>query len=224
MRDESILDSFRYYSGAHNHARYSEINQSYRGVLKKTSLWNQKISEVGLLSTVIGQGEYLVDFSSFRSSTPDRAYIKESASEVYYEMQEVGGQIFEQNRPSTDTGVITSAYYDSPILYKLTGDTTYNFSLTPKPDKVYTIRFDGVAKIIDLDKGVTPITPENYDEALAIKAASIYLKQKGDATQQDLNKSAALREEAENELKSLYIDFNKNRMTDLNWDPQPMAY
>lgn len=224
MRGEQILEVFRYYTGQDNHARYNEINQAYRNILKRTKLWNQKISKTNLVTLVSGTYQYQVDFSSFRSNTPDRAYVKNSSSQVWTELIELSQEEFERQRPSDIDGVVYTSDYNPPGYYALSGDDNYNFSLTPNPDKSYDIRFDGTAKIVELDRGVVPIIGDNYHESIAILAASIFLKQKKDATPQDLSKSQALRQEAEDELSSLYRDYNENRLPNLSWNPVTFKY
>ena len=224
MKSEKILDLFRYYSGSDNHYRYNELNQAYRNILKRTNLWSQKISKINLISLVSGTYQYDVDFSSFRSNSPDRIFIKKGGAQIWSEIFESQEQQFEENRPGNDEDEVTTSDYGEPIYYRLSGNDNYNFSITPNPDKSYDIRFDGIAKIIELDRGVTPIIAENYHETIAIYAASIYLKQKQDATQQEMNQSLALKQEAESELESLYRDNNNNRMQNLGWKPKRMMY
>lgn len=224
MSAEKILDSFRYYTGEHNHARYNEINQAYRDVLKRTKLWNQHVSKTDLLELETGVNQYLVDFSCFRTDSPDEVFIKNSSSAQWDKIEELSSDNFEKNLTSGNDGVVNSSSYKTPTCFRLSGDSTYNFSVSPIPDKGYNIRFDGVRKIEELSRGVKLLIPENYHDSIALLAASLFLAQKSDAMQQDLNKSAALKIQAEKELATLYKDFNKNRLRDLNWTPRKMVY
>lgn len=224
MKSESILDLFRYYTGEHNHYRYNELNQAYRIILKRTNLWNQKISKINLISLVAGVFQYQVDFGDFRSASPDRVFIKKGNSQVWTEIDEAQEQQFETSRPSNSEDEVSTSHYAEPLYFRLSGDDSYNFSINPVPDKAYDIRFDGIAKIVELDRGVTPIIADNYHETIGILASSIFLKQKKDATQQELNQSLALKQEAEAELESLYRDNNANRMNNLGWKPRRMMY
>ena len=206
MSSEKILDSFRYYTGEHNHARYNEINQAYRGILKRAKLWSQCVSKVDLLELETGVNQYIVDFSCFRINSPDEVFIKGLDSTSWDKIEELSSDNFEDNIYSDNNGIVNSSYYKTPCYFKLSGDSSYNFIVSPIPDKGYNIRFDGVKKIEELNRGVVPLIPENYHEAIAILASSIFLSQKSDATNQDLNKSIALKTQAESELVSLYKD------------------
>jgi hypothetical protein len=223
MSTESILDSFRYYSGEHNHARFNEINQAYRSILKRTKWWNMRSMEEDLISLKANTYKYKVDLSCFRGGSPTHIYIKSPSKDIWNLIEESKFDIFEDSRPSSD-GISTSDSNTYPTCYKLTGGSDYNFYVTPTPSQDTDIRFDGVKAIEDLDVDVEPIISEDYHEAIAIMAASIFLKQKSEATQQDLVKSSSLRQEAEIEIKSLIDDMHPNRLKNLSWDAGPLLY
>jgi hypothetical protein len=224
MKAEDILDSFRYYTGAHNHSRYNEINQAYRNILKRTKWWVNRIRKEDLLSLQANTYQYKVDFSCFRGGAPTHIYVKAANKDIWTLIEEDKFQNFESSRPNTD-GVATSVTNnDCPTKYFLTGDIDHNFYITPTPSQNMDIRFDGIKAIEELNRGVIPIIHKDYHEAIALLASSIFLKQKKGATQSDLVLSASLKQEAEQELESLIEDLHPNRLNDLSWNPSPLLY
>lgn len=217
MKSEEILDLFRYYTGESNHARYNEINQAYRNVLKRTKYWNTRIRKEDLISLSPDTDKYKVDFSCFRGGSPTHVYAKSISTGNWYLLKESKFESFEE-------GKINSDERSDPASYYLTGDIDYNFYISPTPYQELSIRVDGIAAIEDLDRGVTPIIHKDYHEAIAILASSIYLKQKRGVTQEDIARSTALSQEAEKELLSLIEDMHPNRNGSLSWRGAPLLY
>lgn len=224
MSAEAILDSFRYYSGEHNHVRYNEINQAYRLILKRTKWWNTRVRKEDLISLKANQYRYKVDFSCFRGGSPTHVYIKSPSKDIWSLIQESKFEVFESYRPNEDGVVLDTNTETYPTTYFLTGDTEYNFYITPTPAQDTDIRFDGIKSIEGLDRGVEPVIHKDYHEAIAIMAASIFLRQKEGATQEDLVRSSSLRQESEQEIKSLIDDMHPNRLDNLQWSAGPLLY
>ena len=237
MKSEEILDSFRYYTGATNHARYNEINQAYRQILKRTKWWDTRVSKTDLVEIQDQVDKYKIDFSCFRGSSPTEVYIQEKNGTSWTVIKERQAENLEKDDylygyynsdgqyvrttqiPPSDNydNSLYRNYYYCPYYYYLSGDDEYNFTIYPKPNQDLKVRFDGIKAIQDLERGVTPIIGESYHEAIAIMAASIFLDQKQEKTEQDRSRSIALKQNAEEELKSLIQDKHPNRINSVGW-------
>lgn len=223
MSTESILESFRYYTGEHSHARYNEINQANREIMKRSKYWITREIKEDLMTLKSGVYRYKVDFSCFRGSSPTHIYIRSNQTKIWSLITEVQGDSFEDKRPN-DLNVIVESKHEYPTYYYLTGGSDFNFYVTPTPSIDTEIRFDGIKSIKSLERGVEPILPEDYHEAIALMAASFFFQQKADATQSDLNRALSLKERAESELMSLIEDLHPNRLEDLSWSAGPLLY
>lgn len=224
MGAEKILEDFRYYTGEHNHARYTEIQSAYEYVLKKTKWWNTRIRKEDLITLVADTYKYKVDFSCFRGGSPTHIYIKSASTDVWDLIEESKFDSFEDSRPSENgvtTGSNTSSY---PTQYFLTGDQEFNFYVTPTPSQSTDIRFDGTLAIPKLDRGVELIVHRDYHDSIARLAAADFLDLKSEATQGDAVKAAKLKKRAMEGLKSLADDMHPNRTENLSWNAGPLYY
>jgi hypothetical protein len=223
MKAEEILDSFRYYTGEHNHARYNEINQAYRNILKRTKWWNTRIRKEDLLSLSPNQYKYKVDFSCFRGGTPTHVFLKSIESDNWGLITESKFQYFENSRPRHNS-VDSDNSVEYPTKYFLSGDSKYNFYVSPTPNQEVVVRFDGVKAIEELKRGVEPVIHKDYHDAIALLASSIFLKQKKGVTQEDILRSNSLKMEAEAEIRSLIDDAHSNKTGNLSWQGTPLMY
>lgn len=224
MTAEVLLDKFRYYTGEHNHSRYTELQSAYEDVLKRTKWWNTRIRKEDLLTLVSDTYRYKVDFSCFRGGSPTHVYIKSVNEDVWALLQESKFELFESNRPNVNGVYVDTNTRTYPTEFFLTGDPDYNFYVSPTPNLEVNLRFDGVMAIPELDRGVELIIHKDYHDSIVRLAAADFLELKPEISQQDLIKAEKLRNRAESGLRSLIDDMHPNRLDSLAWEADPLLY
>jgi hypothetical protein len=210
MKGEEILDLVRYYVGDAQHSRYTEINEAYREILELTDWTFSLIQDESLLSLVANTKDYNVDFSGFRGGFPRAVYLKEASDVSWTLIEEAKGNTFEELVPTSGTS--------TPTMYRLSGNSNYNFTITPTPSVDMGVRFDGVKAIGNLERGVTPVFHEDYHPCIALLAGAFILQSKGD------EKGFFLEAKAKKQIEALGRDVNANRSADLSWDPYPFKF
>ncbi len=250
MKAEEILELVRYYTGDHSISRFAEINEAYRDILKQTKWWFSRIEDENLITLIANVYRYQVDFSGFRGGSPTNVYISSvttsSPSATLYGGFRYGENVYSavslDNGPwtlieevqqkeyarlkvaltTTTTTCPTIETTGCPTNYILSGNTKFNFCVTPTPSTNMSIRFEGIKAIDDLDRGVEPTIHKDYHVAIALLASGFILQRGIDPI--IISKGARLEQRARIDLKMLIEDVHPNRLENLQWDTPALLY